>query len=260
MKLKRKVKNLDEVPENLRSLYVQSGDEYVLEVEDDESASLKTKVSEFRDNNIKLNNEINDLKAKLEKYKNIDPSKAEDALARLQEIEDKKLIEEGKIDELLEQRITSMKSSYEGQIQSLQEKITNMDGSLGKYRNLYSNGLTSNVIQEAISEVAVPRKGAMKDILRRASEVFTLNDEDKLVPMADGKVIYGKDGNDPLSPTEWIANLYTEAPYFFEPNSGGGANGSDKKGLPKGASVSSEDINSLQNNLEAIAEGTVNVE
>jgi hypothetical protein len=48
--------------------------------------------------------------------------------------------------------------------------------------------------------------------------------------MKGGKVLYGKDGKNLLSFTEWAEDLYKEASFLFEPSKGSGALGGGEKG------------------------------
>jgi hypothetical protein len=99
----------------------------------------------------------------------------------------------------------------------------------------------------------------MQDILSRGRGVWSLDDNGTPVPMNGKEVIYSKDGKEQISMTEWAQSLLMDAPYLFEANSGGGANGNKDKGGQNGTVVIG-DQNSLNDNLEAIAGGSVTIQ
>jgi uncharacterized protein YeeX (DUF496 family) len=271
MGLKALVKSLDEVPEELRELYVQIGEDFVLDVEDKD---FKSQLQEFRTNNIDLtkqNRELSTqaqeaaaLREQVEKYKDIDPERAREAISRLTDLEEKKLIDAGKLDEVVEQRVNQridrMRSEYEGQIQALSQKNDSLSQSADTYKGKLSELVIDHSLQQAISDVATVRQGAMRDVLARGRETWRLDDDGKPVPFgSDDNVLYGTDGKDPMSMEEWAQTLVREAGYLFEPNQGGGAPGNTKQDEAGGMAIDGMDQDSINANLEGIAAGTVQV-
>jgi hypothetical protein len=63
----------------------------------------------------------------------------------------------------------------------------------------------------------------------RAKTAFKIVDG-RAVPHSDGKVVYGKDGVNPMSVEEWIGSLAKNAPHLFGSTQGGGASGSRTSG------------------------------
>lgn len=259
------VKSLDELPEGLREFYVQSGDEYVLDIDDQE---FKKRINEFRDNNIDLSKKLENANSQLEKlaalqedikkFEGIDPEKAKKALEITEKINEKKLLDEGKFEELFNQRTERMKRDYEGQIEALSKNLETERGAAGRLRDQLSDHLINDALQRAVGEVAVPRKGSMRDILARGREVWKL-DEEKNVPVprnAKGDIIYGKEANKPIDMKEWAEGLAADAPFLFEASSGGGSGGS-KRRVEGQKQVSWDDQRGLSDNLTAIAEGEV---
>jgi len=262
MALKIKLKSLDGVPEDLQQYYVEVDGEYVLDTDD---GGYRDELAEFRNNNRRLHNEAKKLKEQMAKFKNIDPDKYEQALGALTELEEMKekhLIDEGKLDEVLQQRTERMRADFDGQVTALTENLKNTAGERDQFKSRLSELLIDSTVQQAISNVAVPRKGALRDVLHRAREIWQVDENGGLVPMRDGETVFGKDGSKPLTPEEWGMALRQEAPYLFEANQGGGAgggagaNGSD--GSP--GQVAWDDQGALNNNIENIAAGKVAVE
>lgn len=260
MGLKAIVSNINEVPEALREYYTQVGDEYVLDADDKD---YKGRINEFRTNNINLANEARSLQDKMKQYKDIDPEKwkeAQAALEKVQELEDKKLIDEGKVDELLAQRTERMQQSYEQRLDKLMTDKELLTGERDTFKNRLSQSLIDSTITAAISEAGIPRKGAIPDILARARQDWSLDEKGDLVPMRDGVLLYGDDTKNPLTPKEWSASLLQTAGHLFEPNAGGGASGgTGNSGYVPGI-IPASDTRSVNNNLADIASGKITVD
>lgn len=259
MSLKRKVKDLNDVPEGYRTAYAKVGDEYVLQLDDD---GLAAKLSEFRDNNITLMQE----KASLEKllssfdgFKGMDAEQAREALDLIQKQKDNKMISEGKIEELLEQRTETMRGDFAGKTEALQAQLEKAAGQSEKYEGLYKSIVIDSQIQNAVSGFAVVRSGAMNDILSRAKSVWTIDENGTPVAKNGDKVLYGKDGKNPMSMAEYAQNLYADANFLFEPNSGGNASG-NRDTAPPGSVISRSDNAAINSNLSDIASGAITVE
>jgi multidrug resistance efflux pump len=118
--VKKRVKDINDVPEAFRSLYKKQGEFFVLQVEDDgdgydtdtaaELAEAKAKLKEFRDNNMALNKAKQEQDALLKQYEGLDPTKVKELKEmsdRMDKDEDAQLIKAGKIDEVIKKRVGS---------------------------------------------------------------------------------------------------------------------------------------------------------
>ena len=266
MKLKVTVNSLDEVGEAFRDLYTQVGDVFVLQTDD---SDYKNKISEFRNTNINLqkkldgyegeDGELTKLRALAEKYKNIDPDKAAEAMQKMQDIQDKKLIDEGKIEELFENRIERLQSDHAAQIKAMSEALDKAAADSETYKKRLSDTLIDTSLQKAVADIANVRPGAMQDILSRGKSIWSIDEKGHPIPRREDKILYGKDGKEPLSMGEWVQNLVNEAPYLFEGSKGGGAGGSDDTSHLQKGTISANDQTALNNSIEDIANGVVKV-
>ena len=197
-------------------------------------ADQKLKTNEFRDNNLALTKEKETLTTNLGKFSGIDTKKYQELLQKETDLADKKLIEAGKIPELVEaktqERVAAMKGEYTGQIETL---TSNLEASTSQAA-LYKNALDSNTIEVAISkavlEVGNLKKGALIDVISRAKSTWRVDKDGNPVAMNGDTIVYGKEGKDPITVGEWAQNLAQEAGYLFEGNTGGGAQGSGSFG------------------------------
>ena len=233
------------------------GDGYQMELD---GTDHKAKLDEFRQNNIQFKQQIEALQGDLSKFKDIDPTKYNETIKKLQEMEDKHLIDENKLEELLEVRTERMRQESAGQVDALttdRDKYkTQADAANGRLSKL----VIDSSITSAVSEVGAVRQGALTDILARAHGVYQLDVDGNAVPMRDGKIIFGKEGKSQMTPKEFCEGLLETAPYLFENSGGGGAGGDGGKGGRDGSkTIAQGDQGAFSSNLEDIAAGKVTV-
>jgi hypothetical protein len=214
---------LEGVDDSIKPLYKEQNGKFILDVV---GAAPKAKLDEFRANNIKLQKELDDAKALMgqvdvEEYKKLKEEQ--------QKIADKKMIDAGKIDELVEQKTERMKKDFASQVEALQNSLKGKDDKLTITEQRLSSVLIDNELQKAVTSVGVPRQGAIQDILNRGRSVWKLVDGEP-VPMIGDKLLYGKEGK-VLTFTEWAQELVKEASYLFEPSKGANSGGGSIHGM-----------------------------
>ena len=128
MALKAVVENQSEIPEGVESFYEEQDGKFVLKVE---GLTEKSKLDEFRNSNIELKKQVDEVQETLEKFKGIDPSIAREALEVKKQMENKELMEKGQFEELLEKS----RVEYEGKIEALQKHSTEQESSAKKYKD-----------------------------------------------------------------------------------------------------------------------------
>jgi hypothetical protein len=207
MPLKYQIAKLEDVPETVRTLYKPEGAGYVLDAED---VVPKTRLDEFRANNIQLQQQ-------LEKLKDVDPAKYAELIKLQQEVEEGQLIKAGKLEEVVNLRVTNMKKDLETQLTTSQTALQLANSQLAILM------IDNAVRQEAVKNGALPT--ALDDVVLRARTVYSM-DKGQAVPKDDkGQVIYGKDGQTPMGMGDWIVNLKKAAPHLFAGSQGSGAGG-----------------------------------
>jgi len=231
MALKLVLDSLDDLTDEEKKLYVEKDKKFYLDIEGEapsaeELKKEKEKLKEFRDNNIKLTKEIEELKANAEKFKDIDPKKYKELIKKLQDIDEQKLIEKGKIDELFAQKTERLRADKDAQILALEEAKTKTEKDLAKVKSQLATVTIDNAIQLSISKHTKPRKDTMIHIVTFGRKIFSVDEEGKPIARDEkGEMLFSKDGSTPLSIEEWAQNLPAEAPFFFEPSEGSGAEG-----------------------------------
>lgn len=241
-----KFKTQEEIPEGLREEAKENGDSWEVNL------VLKSKLDEFRDNNIKIAEERDDLKSKNESLAKIVGEDAEgfaEELEKLrstaQQVEDGKLKGNDAIETEVTNRVNNMKASLEEQISALTKKNGELSNSLKDSDTRYKNSMVDRYITDAVlREENGVQSSALADIISRARGTFRVNEEGEVVAMkGDGVILYGADGTSPMTADEWIGSLKTQAPHFFKGNTGGSAGGNDGKKYPNG--MTEEQFNKL---------------
>lgn len=216
--LKYAIAKLEDVPENVRSLYKQDGQQFVLDAED---IVPKTRLDEFRTNNIQLQQQ-------LDKLKDVDPVKYAELIKLQQDVEEGRLIKEGKLEEVVNLRVTNMKRELEGQLTTSQTALQQANTQLAILM------IDNAVRQEAVKNGALPT--ALDDVVLRARTVYSM-DKGQAVPKDDkGQIIYGKDGTTPMPMADWLVGLKKSAPHLFAGSQGSGAGGG--RNAPGGTDMS----------------------
>lgn len=247
----------EKLHDSIKEHYKQEGDNYILDTDD---SGYKNKLKEFRDNNIKLLKEQKDLIDQIKLFDGIDPDKVKEAEKKLLELQDQQLLDEGKMEELLEVRTERMKKDFDNKYVALEEANTKLEERASTSESQLHIKMVDAKIAAAINDVGTVRKGAMPDILARAGKIWKLNGELDLVAMKEDQVIIGTDGKSNLTPKEYATQLLQDAPFFFEGSSGGNSGGNDNSNSGgNDKTIAAGDKLAFGKNLEDIASGKLKV-
>ena len=179
---------------------------------EEEFTGVKTKLDEFRSNNVKLMKDMENLTTKFE---GIDVDAYKDMVGKQEQLKNKKLIDAGKIDELLDEKTKSMREIHNKELdktnqvnQSLQDQLATL--------------VIDNAVRDSALRAGVVETG-MDDILLRSKAIFSLKDG-KAVPTDNaGNTIFGHGTSEPMSVNEWVNAQMDVAPHLFKSSSGGGS-------------------------------------
>ena len=218
MPLKYKFKTKDEIPAEHLPHYAERDGAWVLDVD---GAVEKSKLDEFRNTNVSLIKERDDLK---KRYEGIDPDAVKALADEKRQLEEAQQLKAGEVEKVVENRIKGVKADLEKQIATLSGE-----------RDALKGRLTSIQIDQGVLTVATKRglrPTAIPDITARARSIFRLVNGVPTAFEPDGKALrYGKDGLTPMTLDEWVDAQVSEAPHLFESNAGGGAAGNGSGGV-----------------------------
>lgn len=237
--LKAIIEKLEDVDEQYRGLYKKL-DDGTFELQIDDSAALR-RLKEFRDNNIDKDKKVSEYEKQLnelqERYKGVDLDKYKAGQSLLQQIQDdkeRKLVEDGKWEDVFSMRTERMRSTHESDMAAKNKALEELEADRSKLRRSLGSMRIEQELAKAINDTGVkPRKGAMTDIMHRTHATFSVSDDGTISPMVNGSVVRGAKG-EPLSMKEHIQSLASDATFLFEGGGGGGAGGSGD-GAPRTA-------------------------
>lgn len=201
----KKVSKLDEVPEKFRGLYVEKDGGFEVDpakfadFEFDDREELAGALEHERKERKRLKDEA-------EKYKGIDPEKAREAQRRLDELDEKKLIEAGEVEKLK----AKWQKEWDDEKADLQKQIGDRDTQLTKFK------LTDKVREAALKAGVIPED--VDDVLTLTSPRFKLGEGDKII-------VLDKDGVESRSDLEKFfgEEFKTQKPKFFAASGAGGS-------------------------------------
>ena len=223
--------SLEEVPEGLREHAKQADGKYVVNV------VPQAKLTEFRDRNIELTRENTTLKSFVDTVKPLvgdDVDGFRDRLTKLTETEQK--VKDGTlkatdaIEREVNNRLQAKEESHNNQMRELTAKLESITSEATDLRGKYSRQVLEQAITQAVMAADSPiNPAALPDVISRASGLYMVDEQGKLLPKRDGLVVYSqRDGTTPLPPSEWVAGLVKEAPYLGKASAGGGSGTGDK--------------------------------
>ena len=235
---------LDQLPEELREFGKARDDGKVVV-----NLVPKVKVDEFREKNIALSRDNEQFSSKINKLSKLvgeDEDKFVDELAELRKtkqlVDDGKLSQSEKIEEVLAERTKKMRETHEEELRRLANESSKWKGEYDTVTDLLKGVKVDSYIRAAIHD---PKSGARSEaeshILLEARKVFKI-EGDKIIPKNGDSTIYGNDGASPMSPVEWMKTLQKQMPYLFKESNGGGANGGGMSGF---GNLTKDDIAAL---------------
>ena len=160
------------------------------------------------------------LAAKLARFDGIDPAVVKQLTAKFASEEEKKLLEKGGVEAVVEGRLGLMKADFDKKEKAFAERLAKLSDAQ----------LTSTLVQAASKGGVLAT--AIDDVIYRAKAAGWGVGEDGNISAGGMR---GKDGKS-LSVDEWIDSLKTTAPHFYNtPQGGGGISSSSGAGGAVGA-------------------------
>jgi hypothetical protein len=231
---------LADVPEDLREA-VSEGDDGQFTVK----VAPQAKIAEFRDNNIKVVQERDNLVAKMTAYEQVtgvsledfENGKLDDFASMLtslretkQRVEDGNLIESTSLEEAANQRVADAQKQIKEQLAAMAKDRDAHAERARSAEEAADRMKVENALRLVASDpdVAMLEK-AVTHVLNEAQTVFRV-EEGKIVPKSsDGTIIYGSDGINPMTMKEWLIKYREDNDFLFKGSQGGGAAGNDQK-------------------------------
>lgn len=192
-------------------------------------SAVSAAVGPLKANRDEILNESKTYKSKLSELEKTwggyDPAQVKNLMDRMSNDEETKLIAEGKIDEVISKRTGALKGDYEARLEAATGKIGEYESGIKDRDSRIANLTVGGEISKAAAVLGV-HPTAIGDAQIRAMQVFKLNDKFEPEPRdANGTLLLGKNGKDPLSVAEWLEGMRKDAPHWFPGSSGTGSTG-----------------------------------
>ena len=245
--------NLSDVPEALRDNATENDGKYTVAVEP--AAKLK----EFRENNIAISQERDEVKGLLSGYEQVtgvsleaikDGTGSLDDFAKTlttlketkQRVDDGALVENTSLEEAAAKRVEEAHANYRDQLASMAKERDAHKERADKADQRANNMVVENAVRIAAAhpDVAMLDK-AVTHVLPAIQAIYNVDEKGEIVPKAaDGTILYGSNGIDPMPLTEWLQNYRKENDFLFKGSKGGGSTGGS------GGEGQASDFNAMQ--------------
>lgn len=271
--LKASYKTSEEIPEDLKQYYEEKNGVWKLNVE---GLVEKNRLDEFRDNNKKLMAQLDeasknkqDIESRLEalnaeiqdKYGNVDLEAYNQYLAEQKAIEERKLIEAGKHEELLKRREDELRNTFAEAQREFTSKWEEKENHYKEALNKSNSQLNKLLIENQLSSLAAAhgvRATALEDVMYRGRATWQLQDGQAVAFDKNGNRLFESDQTTPLSMDSWMESLVESAPHLFEVSTGSGeeVSRSVTQDVPnRNSSNNNSDDNRHKSAIDRISEG-----
>lgn len=222
-------KAIDDIPEEYRPLYSERNGQFELTG----IAGVKTQADVDR-LTVAIDKERTDhkeTKAKLTPWGEMDFEATQKSLDRIPELEaaaGDKGIDEEKMNELVEGRITTRLAPIERENATLKTQLGEATEVIGDFRNKE----TKRTIHDSVRAACIESKVldvAHEDALFLAERVFEIREDDGKVVTKDGVGV-----TPGILAQDWLTEMGTKRPHWWAPSEGGGAGGGGGGGIPGG--------------------------
>lgn len=219
------VEKLEDVAEPVRQFYVAKDSKFALDlagapvgfVPAADLATANGKVIEFRDNNVKLVKEVEELRPIKTAFEGIDAKTAREAIAAHEELKKRGIT---KPDDVAALRAEILKDVDMTIVKPLREQLTQLTSTSQADRKRADDLTLRTTLGDKFNK-AGGELAATDFIVSRAAGVFKVEDG-KLV--AEANQFSADRPGEPLSVEEWLTRQTKESPFAFKSSSGGGAN------------------------------------
>lgn len=192
-----------------------------------ELESLKSSIVKLESKRDELINENKSFKEQMKAWEGLDPDSVRGMLQNLENDEEKKLIAEGKFDDVIKKRTEKISAEFGGKISTLEKERDQFRAQAEQYQSIISNmAIDTNIVENFVREKGL--ESAIEDVKYRAKATWRYEDGELIPRDKNGEIIQGENGV--LTPAEWVKNLKKTAPHLFPESVSGGASGSNSKG------------------------------
>lgn len=231
MGLKAILSSLEGVHEEVAKLYKKGDDgKFHLDVE---GLVDKGKLDEFRSNNTSLKADLEAKMAELAKYAGIDPLKYKELMDKVKNEEEKKLLGEGKLEEVVQQRIESMRKDFEDKLAAKDKAIAKAEEDRKSALGERDSYIVESELRRAVDNPDLGFHQGVFDLVKnQVHKEFVYKDGKVTRVKQDGSPVFGPKG-EPGTIGEFLTEVAKLSPYLVKGSTGGGAR-PGQNGVPPG--------------------------
>ena len=220
--------SIDDLPDNIKPLYKKREDgKFQLEAE---GVVDKTKLDEFRANNVALAESNKDMIEKLKKLEGIDPDKYKAFLDKFQSDEEKKLLKDGNLDEVIKLRTAGIVKDSTEQMAAKDKIIAKLTEDTKTATREKDSYIVEAEMRKSLDNPDLGFQPGVANILKDSVLKEFVHKDGKVIRVkSDGSLVYGKSG-DPMGLDEFVQGYAKDHPYLVKPSGGGGARNETTKG------------------------------
>jgi hypothetical protein len=213
-----------EIPSGLQEHYTERDGRWFLQAEPpiEDVTGLKGALDTER----KLRRDAEKLHSDLRiKFEGIDPDEHRKLQERVKGLDESDIYDKQGIEVLIAKRTDSMRQDHERQVGTLKRENDQLKATAADLDRRWRQDRIKTALLDAVTKHGVYEK-AVDDAVQRGLGVFTdLDEKGNVIARNGDDTVYGKDGVNPLSPSEWITTLKAsgQAPHLWPASSGGGA-------------------------------------
>lgn len=224
MALKAWVDKLEDVPEAVRGEYTQVGERFELAVDGAlDLTSVKSLRTENGARRISEKKASDALKVWEPLIKDRKPEELLAILDRVPELEAAAAgkIDDNKINQMVETRVTGKLAPVQRQVTTLQAQLAERDTVIAGYQGKERTRAIHDSVREAVGKTQGFQGSAMEDALILAERMFEVNEEDRVVTKDGVGVTPG------VEASIWLTDMQNKRPHWWGPTAGGGAGGNN---------------------------------
>jgi hypothetical protein len=218
--------SIDDLPDDVKKLYKKREDgKFQLDTDD---VVDKSKLDEFRTNNRELKAANEDLLRKFQAFEGVDPAKYKALLDKFQSDEEKKLMKDGNIEEVVKLRTAAIVKDRDDQLAAKDKLIAKLQEDTKKATSEKDTYIVETELRKAVDNPELGFQPNVANILKDSVLKEFVHKDGKVIRVKpDGSSVFGKSG-DPMGLEEFVTGFAKEHPYLVKPSNGGGAHNEHK--------------------------------
>ena len=189
----------------------------------DVEKAVNEAVGGLKTKNDELLGKTKKLQEQLQQFDGIDPEKMRSMLKRFEDDEEAKLLAEGKVEELVEKRLSKATAQFDEKYSAIVAERDDFEGKWKISDAKYNKRVINEVMMKAAVDAGV-RSEAIEDIVIQSRDIFTVGEDEELEARdKDGNL--RKIGEKLLTPKTFIESLKETKPHYWPDSQGAGAQG-----------------------------------